>query len=390
MANGADTRDRLGLSAGYEKLEAVLDLVNERGSRLTVPNKWGFEARPGGSVSSAQLAMTWSRRNEPSATLQLSSDVPPEHAAETLLDRTYGLIAAAFADRIIGRDGERDVTGGMLRLVSQRLDELYGGSFGQIIHGQSLPLISVDHLERDGPNPFLYHPRTGEVRSDFTGLVQQALARLIARKRLNKDGIDTELLATLFRELFSNTHLHARTDLDGALYRRSARGIVFALRPVDIPIEAFSGGLPTLREYIESMERHAARPRVEFLEVSVFDSGPGLAARAYGSPVPEQMSIAQEYGLVHQCFLKSITSVPNSAHGWGLPRVMLGLKSAGGFMRLRTGRLSLCKWFPPKITQPRVLDEDLAFLDVDGGTPKQHAHVVGAVFTILIPIGLGN
>ncbi|MCZ4093430.1 hypothetical protein [Sinorhizobium psoraleae] len=304
MTSGADIRDRLAQSAMYDKLESILGLVNERKSSLTVPNKWPFEARAGGSVSGAQLAITWSRRNEPTATLHLNSDVDPEHAAETLLNRTYGLIAASFADRIIGRDGKRDVTAGMLRLVSQRLKDLYTGTFDQIIHGQSLPLVSIDHLERDGPNPFLYQPRTGEVRGDFSGLVRQALIRLVDRKRLRREDVDAELLASLFRELFSNTHLHARTDLEGALYRRSARGIVFALRPVDIPHEAFSAGLSALREYIESMERLAARPRVEFLEVSVFDSGPGLAARAFGAPIPDEMPIEREFDLVHKCFPK--------------------------------------------------------------------------------------
>lgn len=390
MASGAEIRDRLAQSAMYDKVEAALSLVNERSSGLTVPNKWAFEARAGGSVSGAQLAITWSRRNEPNSTLHLNSDVEPEHAAETLLARTYGLIAASFADRIIGRDGIRDVTAGMLRLVSKRLNELYTGTFDEIIHGQSLPLVSIDHLERDGPNPFLYHPRTGEVLADFTGLVRQALLRLIKRNRLRIEDVDAGLLASLFRELFSNTHLHARTDLEGALYPRSARGIVFALRPVDIPHDAFSAGLNALREYIESMERQAARPRVEFLEVSVFDSGPGLAARSFGALIPDQMPIQKEYDLVHKCFLKSITTVPNPAHGWGLPRVMHALKSSGGFMRLRTGRLSLCKWFPPGLEEPRVTDADLQFTDISGGPPEQHARVEGAVFTILIPIGLGN
>ncbi|MBN8934635.1 MAG: hypothetical protein J0G97_23385 [Rhizobium pusense] len=344
MASGAEARDRLAQTAMYDKVESALNLVNERKSGLTVPNKWAFEARVGGSVSGAQLAITWSRRNEPEATLYLNNDVEPELAAKTLLDRTYGLIAASFADRIIGRDGARDVSASMLRRVA---------------NGQSLPLVSIDHLERAGPNPFLYHARTGEVLGDFTGLVRQALDRLIQRNRLRIEDVDVGLLASLFRELFSNTHLHARTDLEGALYRRSARGIVFALRPVDIPHDSFAAGLPVLKEYIESMD-------------------------------PTDLPIEREYELVQKCFLKTYTSVSNPAHGWGLPRVMHALKSSGGFMRLRTGRLSLCKWFPPGIEDPRVTADDLQFMDIGGGSPKRHARVEGAVFTILIPVGLGN
>ena len=33
---------------------------------------------------------------------------------------------------------------------------------------------------------------------------------------------------------------------------------------------------------------------------------------------------------------------------------------------------------------------DLQFMDIGGGSPKRHARVEGAVFTILIPVGLGN
>ncbi|MBN9672171.1 hypothetical protein [Roseibium aggregatum] len=339
-------------------------------------------------MTGAQLAVTWARQNHPAATLRLSDDVNPEHAAETLVSRTYGIVAAAFADRIIGRDGSRDVTAGMLRVISHRLRELYGGPFDRMIHGQSLPLLSVDHLERHGPNPFLYDPETGEVRNDFLGLVRQALIRLIEPKRLRQEDIDAELLANLFKELFSNTHLHARTDLTGALYRRSARGIIFALRPVDLSQDTFAADLTPLRQYFLGIKPFARRTRVEFLEVSVFDSGPGLAARAQGSEISGEMPIEREYDLVHKCFLKNVTTQSDPAHGLGLPRVMLALKASGGFLRLRTGRLALYKWFSPGIEQPRIANDDLHFVDANGLHPSPYARVAGTVFSVLIPTGL--
>ncbi|MBY3235243.1 hypothetical protein HFO17_11905 [Rhizobium laguerreae] len=390
MQANPTTNDRLKKRAAYLECEELFGRFAERPSVLTVPNRWPFEARPGGAVTGAQLAATWARANDP-AILQLSDDEAPETAASSLLSRTYGLIAAAFADKIIGRDGQRDVTAGMLKLISGRLDELYSGKFDQIIHGQVLPLVSIDHLERHGPNPLLYHPATGAINTDFLKLVKQALGRLIDRKRL-RDPIDTEALASLFRELFSNTHLHARTDLSGTLYTRSARGIVFGLRQIDHPREAdAAAGVKALHDYFLSMREAAARHRVEFLEVSVFDSGPGLAGRANRAPIPDDMPIGTEYALVRQCFLKNHTTEPDPAHGLGLPRVMLALKSCGGFMRLRTGRLSLYKAFPPGVDSPQFSEQDLDFLDLIGGEEiSAHAKVAGAVFSILIPVGLGR
>ncbi|TIN49188.1 MAG: hypothetical protein E5Y32_02355 [Mesorhizobium sp.] len=390
MEHLVEHHDELGRNAAYVECERALGDFARRRSVLTLPNKWAFEARAGGSVTGAQLAVTWARANQP-ATLRLAADEEPNVAADTFLNRTYGLVAAAFADRIIGRDGERDVTSAMLKLVNRRRHALYSGDFAQMIHGQVLPLISLDHLEPDGPNPLLYHPISGEVRSDFLGVVQQTLGRLIARNRLALHEIDTEALASLFKELFSNTHLHARTDLRGALYRRSARGIVFALRPVDIPHEKHTAGSNSLRQYFSSMKGLAIRPRVEFLEISVFDSGPGLAARANRAAIPDDFSIDEEYQLVRSCFLKNVTTQSDPAHGLGLPRVMLALKTCGGFLRLRTGRLSLYKWFPPGLKVPRFEEEDTSFFDSEGGmTIRSHAPVAGAVFSILIPMGLGS
>jgi hypothetical protein len=71
--------------------------------------------------------------------------------------------------------------------------------------------------------------------------------------------------------------------------------------------------------------------------------------------------------------------------------VMQVLKSSGGFMRLRTGRLSLYRWFPPEKSNTRFEDSDLEIYDTHGGDSiLAHPRVAGAAFTILIPMGLGN
>jgi hypothetical protein len=387
---GSLEHDRLSRSAAYSECEHALEGFTRRASILTVPNKWPFEARPGGSAAGAQLAISWARSNNPSV-LRLAPDEAPEVAARSLLHRTYGLVATVFADGVVGRDGSRDVTAGMLRLAADRLRALYSGDLDRMIHGGVIPLISVDHIELDGSNPLLYQPGSGEVRSDFHGLVKQALGRLVDRQRLRVQDVDTDVIAGMFKELFSNTHVHARTDLGGAFYRRSARGILFAVRPVDLPHDSHAAGLAVLREYYASMVRAAARPRVEFLEVSVFDSGPGLAARARGGPITEGISIDQEYELVRTCFLKNVTTQADPSHGLGLPRVMRALKACGGFMRLRTGRLSLCKWFPPRMQDAHFSADEVEFIDGDGAqTLQRYAPAAGASFSILIPLGLGS
>jgi len=60
-------------------------------------------------------------------------------------------------------------------------------------------------------------------------------------------------------------------------------------------------------------------------------------------------------------------------------------------MRLRTGRLSLCKWFPPGVANPQFSEKDLDFVSITGESAiTENARVSGAVFTVLVPMGLGN
>src|SRR5690606_12025835 len=87
----------------------------------------------------------------------------------------------------------------------------------------------------------------------------------------------------------------------------------------------------------------------QFLEISVFDTGPGLAARwlADTGRVADinKLSLKCELDVVTECFKKHTTTKPTHYSGQGLTLALNAMRRLKAFMTLRTGRVSLYQDF---------------------------------------------
>ena len=80
------------------------------------------------------------------------------------------------------------------------------------------------------------------------------------------------------------------------------------------------------------------------LEISVFDSGPGLAKNFIGKAWNNQVTIAEEINTIRKCLIKGQTSVSGSEgknKGFGLDEVLRLLNEKRGFLKIRSGRTSI-------------------------------------------------
>ncbi|TAX01962.1 hypothetical protein ELI07_32755 (plasmid) [Rhizobium leguminosarum] len=387
-------REKLAASTDFPQARLSLSKIKPLPAVLQLPIKWKLQSKATGPAIAAQLAITWSARSKEFA-LQLGDDEPAEKAAETFLAQMYGIVAAMMADKVIGRDGKRDISQAIWRMCQTRATTMDRGDLRALVRGRSIPLICVDHSSLWRLQP-LYYPSkaltSDPVRSvdDFGHLIGDALRVLGQEQRLANIHIGS--IAILVRELFANTHHHARTDLNGSALRRSVRAVNFALRSVDPTNVASSGRLKILAEYYQTFADIRTSTEMPFAEISVIDSGPGLAARRRQQQLAPETSIQDEIELVRDCFRKATSSFNTIAHGWGLPRVMQILKSSGGFIKIRTGRLSLYRWFDPHSRSDVSFDEDdIDFKDTEFGDDiVPHAPVTGAAITILFPLGLDS
>lgn len=379
------------IAACEEHLGAI-----ERGpdGRLLLASNLKY-AHCGGAVSLLQVINTWSRSVAETDSVLLTHAQAP-HAEQTvanLVETLPGLVAVLMSAQVLARDGQTSMLATAYEDARQRIEAMDAGRFRDTARGTATTLLCADQTTKRALKP-LYHPTTNggaNVRgeSDFVDLARDLMGAALGDARKHDfEFKDVEAVGVMLRELFANTHYHARTDAKGRPYRRSVRGTHFAQHSLD-ESEKVSAGFPPFEEYLASiiaLPRLGARAKL--LEISVFDSGPGYAARAAGRPIDEDVPLEQEYELVRTCLLRNVSTRKQDGAGIGLPRMLSRLKGRGGFIRLRTGRLSLFRSFAGE-RDTTLVDADYELDDAGGRAAgfTRHAPTAGAVVTLLFPIG---
>jgi len=121
--------------------------------------------------------------------------------------------------------------------------------------------------------------------------------------------------------------------------------------------------------------------RLRMLEISVFDSGPGLVRRYKHLATLEDVTAEEEKESVLECFTKHRTSSGAKHRGIGLDAAIRALTAVGGFMRLRTGRLCLYRDFGKC---PLSAGTALQLKSWPGEAAWEEA--VGTVYTFIVPV----
>lgn len=368
----------------------------ERGTdgRLLLASNLKY-AHCGGAVSLLQVISTWSRSIPETDSVLLTHAQAP-HAEQTianLVETLPGLVSVLMSAQVVARDGKTSMLATAYEEARQRIEAMDAGRFRDTARGAATTLLCADQTTKRALQPFYHSTTSGGAHirgeSDFVDLARDLmLAALGDARKHDFEFKDVEAVGVMLRELFANTHYHARTDAAGRPYRRSVRGAHFAQHALDED-EKVSGGFPPLQEYLASViarPRRAARAKL--LEISVFDSGPGYAARAAGRPIDEDVPLEREYELVRNCLLRNVSTRMQDGAGIGLPRMLSRLKGRGGFVRLRTGRLSLFRSFAGE-HESSLVDADYDLEDAGAAAAgfTRHPPAAGAVVTLLFPIG---
>jgi hypothetical protein len=386
----------------------------KRPARLLIPGKpqkWWF----GGEAALIQLLITWGR-SRPDATLvtHIAEGEDPTAQLTRLVSRPFGLVAVWMARDVTDRNGTRALKVAANRTSESQIDLMWQGRRGQqedaaqgslwgpeeavgtevTSVGDRVFLASIDHHPR-WRIPQCYFP-TGEVRhrDDFV-----ALADAMAKKATGASGgspVTADVrgpLGGILHELFKNTHEWARTDGNGVPLLRSVRGLLAQGHnwAEQEALEVASGS-PALADYLSSPGVRTPGGRWRFLELSVFDSGPGLARRwlsghLEGAANPATPTPEEEYRACVECFVRWNSSTLAGHKGLGLHEVMRTLSRLNAFFRVRTGRLSLYRDF---VAWPYAgsTGEDCSLTDwtTRSAVLTPLAAAEGVLYTMLIPI----
>jgi len=198
-------------------------------------------------------------------------------------------------------------------------------------------------------------------------------------------------LAVIVAELFENTHLHGRLDLEKSPVGPDAmRGLMFRRISVTLPAHQKLGRLVVARE-------------VPGLEVSIFDSGLGYYASYTRQALNSSTDLDEEWRVMHKCFARHFDSdlvdQRQRHRGMGLYEVLRALQELNGSIEIRTGRLFAYRSFfegealpqmrPPSGPWVRIQLPKPVLLDVQNRLlrrPTENDAVVGAAVRIVVPL----
>ncbi|MCK1699907.1 hypothetical protein IVA86_00240 [Bradyrhizobium sp. 146] len=293
---------------------------------------------------------------------------------------------------VLAADGKTTIRREANEVVRHRIEAMSLARLKETAPGVAASLVCVDHSSMAYLEPFYGAEHRLRSEGDFRNLTSRLLDASIpeaSRRRIGSD--DVTVIGTTLRELFGNTHDHARTDTDGRPWRKSVRGVFVSHYQIEVDrLQISTQGLEPLYLYMSAHRKLVKQKHIQFFEISVYDSGPGFAARRLGKKVDPETPIQDEYEAVTSCFLKHVSSKGKPTDGLGLYRVMGLLKRRRGFLRLRTGRLSLFRSFAPESSeQPELSPADLTLRDVSTGveSPSIHAQAEGAAVSVILPVG---
>lgn len=395
-------------------------LQRQPASRLRLP--LDPKARRFGSEAALiQLLITWGlRQREPVLETYLSAsaqdDAPEAARIRKLAESPFGLTALCMARDVVDKDQpehgwtteSRGAVNEQLARFWQRNRNVDERQLG--LWGPDETSWSEDNWPRRGPQVFFpvvdhhkysrlpeFYFSSDEIRErgDFQSLADRVLRRLYDNSidvnrghRVAPFAPDlTQGLGAILHELFKNTHEWARHDATGAMRHRSVRGMLFQLHTDSVErLEQLAEGMPPLETFVRANPRSGS---LRLLEISLFDSGPGLAARwlAKSGRWHEDLDCETELAACRACLEKGKTSSNRLDRGIGLHEVVTTLSELHGFLRLRTGKLSLYRDFTQSPFDPR---EDLAghvLLDWTSQSTdlNEMARVEGTLYTMLLP-----
>lgn len=334
----------------------------------------------GGEASMVQALVSWAQRqkNPTLGTYAADADDPQ---LPTLVNHLTGLSAVLLSDTIRAGGGG-DITERAFPLAKERYLAIVNNPASS--RGQQCEILCADHLGFP-LSPYLYDNSGIEpvLRSEvaFKELARLIVESNVMRPTLEADRLISAVGSALF-ELFKNTEDHAKLDASGNFPARALRGI-HARRHEKTreELEQLAQGTPAIAPFFASLQAHAGRKKFRFVEFSVFDSGPGLAAR-WTKEQPGSLTDERELSAIAECFEHRKTTKLTSGRGVGLPLVIAALKKRRGFLRLRTGRQSLFADF----SDQRDLEFGSAPRFSHFSTRRTMALASGTLITFILPL----
>lgn len=287
-----------------------------------------------------------------------------------------------------------DVYGKEDKPLKQKLNGLLVKRFNESIYKRTrkLQMMAVDHSIKKFAQPSCFYSDTAgntltKDANHYLNILENYLGETAKNNNISPDELTS--ISDILAELIDNTEQHAKSDYASAKSERSIRGVVLNTHTINKSqnISPIAGNDTPIFEFLS--ESRTSTSALHLLEISIFDSGPGI----YSSYLEreENPSIENEVEVVTNSFLNGVTSKTNGIGvGRGLNRTRLLLGRLNGYIALRSGRLSIYRDFKSEpLAKFEEEEKDIDFYDEKTKTRNTFTrmkNVEGLSYTILVPL----
>lgn len=360
----------------------ITKILNDDGAVLRLPNSLKNTGIFGIEAHVIQLIITWIRNVKTKSIYHgYISEKYQQKNLQDLCSRLYGICVLSLADEILMEKGEYLKKSISLESAVKSITSVRAEKFKEAFKGPyvGLPCIKASGNKTELNSP-LYNGEKVVGPDKFEKITSNIIDSIVSGKS-KKDILAKNViknLSEILRELFTNTHKHARRDIHGNYLEKSFRGIIInssslTKERLDELLEARSGAMMGFGA--EWMSEIKKKP-LPLLDISIVDSGPGFACRWKGVGKIE-LSEEDERQAVVDCFRKHYTTDQMASSGSGLTNVLRDVRQLKGWFRLRTGRSLVEKsFFNPKTTIG-IGTKDIRMMN---------DFAEGAVINIIIPL----
>jgi len=365
---------------GVEKV--ISELHESTPLAIRIPHSIKFKG-VGVEAALAQAIITWSRCcSEGELHTYLNRETLASSRHDKFVTSLLGIVSASLAPKISLENHEEVKRFDFLKPASEMITHMDEGHFNRLCKGGGIKLVSISGSSRRFLKSVFDEPRKVKNPTYLERTIRDVFKEILPMSGDEKhikeliESLIPEISWMVF-ELFQNVCDHAEKNEYGEVYPRTIGVLKIAIQKFKNLEEAGRIVPSDSQGYLENI--FEGSNNIRFLEVSVLDNGAGLARKWKGLPF-EEIAFEEEKEAVIECLTKGKSRKDVDGHGYGLNNVMDKLKSLNGFLRIRTGRLSVTKTF-----------DNGASINVNAESfSAQLPAVEGTLVSLLIPIKKGK
>lgn len=386
----------IGNKISYREIESAYKIISSNAKTdLYLPST--LSSKQMGIYSEIiQLIITWNRLSDGKIYINYDKNTPElNEKLELMFRRYWNFVAASFGyTKGIFLSDNTDIRKNIGGIIRERIDFLNKNESWR--KGDTTFVTAVQHSATPYPTAFYLSNGSLKSKSEFIEFSKNILVD-IATNRIKKTSTkfieeNKQLIGEVVFELIENTHFWSQDNFKGVNNKSGIRGLVASVSHgnKETLIKNCKDDYPLI-EYLHSvLEANSKDENIYIMEISVFDSGSGLASKYLKKDVNEFINYEEIYETIMNCLVKGNTSDDYSGYerGFGLYNIMKLLNGVG-FLKIRTNGLKLFRNFiksPFNDTNPNIEDYKLMDWYKAQSMANPGYKTEGTLFSIFIPL----